>query len=297
MDDYIGRRAYVLLGLVVVNALVLAATYIHPSMADAVFLRYGFVPTHPQISTLLSSMFLHAGFWHFAGNMFFLWMFGYRVENTFGRWLFALVYFLCGCGAAALHYVFNTGSSIPCVGASGAISGIVGCYFVLFPKSRFDIVVFFLRWPVKTIQTYTHAAVGAWIGEQVILALLTQAVRFSSVAFWAHIGGFLTGAATTGVLLLIAPQLRRRGDQPLVVRLVRGTVRDATGKPVSDARFEIRAEFHPAVTAITDAKGRFDLAAISDDSRDGGCAKKNTLSVSVQIHDGCRPRRSISRTS
>jgi membrane associated rhomboid family serine protease len=67
------------------NTLVLAATYIHPSNSDPVFGRYGFIPAHPHLSTLLSSMFLHAGFWHFAGNMFFLWMFGYRVENTFSR--------------------------------------------------------------------------------------------------------------------------------------------------------------------------------------------------------------------
>jgi hypothetical protein len=75
-DGYIGRRAYVLLGLVVLNALALAATYILPASSDAVFQQYGFVPAHPHLSTLLSSMFLHTGFWHLAGNIFFLWMFG-----------------------------------------------------------------------------------------------------------------------------------------------------------------------------------------------------------------------------
>jgi membrane associated rhomboid family serine protease len=263
-DGYIGRRAYVLLGLVVLNALVLAATYIHPSNADAVFRQYGFVPAHPHLSTLLSSMFLHVGFWHFAGNMFFLWMFGYRVENTFGHWLFAAIYIVCGCGAAALHYVFNSASNIPLVGASGAISGIVGCYFALFPKSRFEIVVVFFRWPVKTIETHTYGAVGAWIGEQAILALLTQAVGFSSVAFWGHVGGFLTGAALTWFLLLVAPRLRRRGERPLVVRFVRGTVHDTTGKPVADARLEIHADFHPAGAVVTDTRGRFSLPAVAD---------------------------------
>jgi len=170
----------------------------------------------------------------------------------------------CGCGAAALHYVFNSASNIPCVGASGAISGIVGCYFVLFPKSRFEIVVVFFRWPVKTIETYTHAAVGAWIGEQAILALLTQAARFSSVAFWAHVGGFLTGAALTWLLLLVTPQLKRRGEQPLIVRFMRGTVRDTTGRPVAAARFEIHADFHQAVFVVTDTKGRFSLAGVAD---------------------------------
>ena len=263
-DGYIGRRAYVLFVLVLVNALVLAATYLHPSQAEAVFRQYGFVPAHPKFSTLLSSMFLHAGFWHFAGNMFFLWMFGYRVENTFGRALFAAMYIVCGFGAAALHYAFNTTSNIPLVGASGAISGIVGCYFVLFPKSRFDIVIVFFRWPVETIHTYTYGAIGAWIGEQAILALLTQAVQFSSVAFWGHIGGFVTGAALTGLLLVIAPQLRRRGEQLPVVRFVRGTVRDTTGKPVADVQFQLNANFHPPVAALTDTRGRFTLAAVPD---------------------------------
>jgi Rhomboid family len=101
-DGYIGRRAYILLGLVVLNALVLAATYVHPSNSDSVFLRYGFVPSHPRFSTLLSSMFLHAVLWHFAGNMFFLWMFGYRVENTFGR-----------AGSFITHRSWRVGPTIP----------------------------------------------------------------------------------------------------------------------------------------------------------------------------------------
>src|SRR5205809_209840 len=83
-----------------------------------------------QDLTVLSSMFLHAGILHYVGNMFFLWMFGYRIENTFGAWLFAFVYLLCGFGASGLHYLINSTSTIPCVGASGAISGIMGCYFV-----------------------------------------------------------------------------------------------------------------------------------------------------------------------
>jgi hypothetical protein len=140
----------------------------------------------------------------------------------------------------------------------------VGCYFVLFPKSRFDLVIVFLRWPVKTIQTYTHGAVGAWIGEQAILALLTQTVRFSSVAFWAHIGGFLTGAGATGFLLLLMPQLRNRGEQPLVVRFVKGTVRDMSGKPVVGASFELHTDFHPPFSVKTDTKGRFNMPPIPD---------------------------------
>jgi membrane associated rhomboid family serine protease len=263
-DGYIGRRAYVLLGLVVLNALALVATYIHPSHADAVFQQYGFVPAHPHLSTLVASMFVHGGFWHLFGNMFFLWMFGCRVENTFGRLLFAAMYIVSGCGAAALHFAFNRTSAIPLVGASGAISGIVGCYFVLFPKSQFDLVVVLFRWPIKTIHTSTYGAVGAWIGEQTILALLTQAAQFSDVAFWGHVGGFVTGAGLTSMLLLIAPQFRRRGEPPPVVRHVRGRVRDTAGKPIANAQLQIHADFHRSMAAMTDTRGQFNLTPLPD---------------------------------
>jgi membrane associated rhomboid family serine protease len=156
-------------------------------------------------------MFLHAGFWHLfgsflAGSLLLRWMFGNRVENTFGPWLFSLVYLACGLGGNLLHYVFNSTSSIPCVGASGAISSIVGCFFVLFPKANFDLVIYFRLMTLKTIHTHTQAAIGAWIAEQTLLGLLTQALGPSSVAFWAHVGGFAVGLAMGGVALLVIPK-------------------------------------------------------------------------------------------
>lgn len=262
-DGYIGRRANILLTLIALNALALVATYVSPLPADQVFLQYGFIPANPRFWTALTSMFLHVGFWHFAGNVFFLWMFGYRVENTFGPWLFALVYLLSGFGAVGLHFAFNKGSNIPCVGASGAISGIVGCYFVLFPKSQFDMVVVFLRWPVRTIRTDTRSAVGAWIAEQLLLGMLTT-VGYSSVAFWGHVGGFITGAALTALIMLVHPQIKRQGEMPLVVRIVRGVVHDGAGRPAVGALFEIRGNSHSTFTAPTDSKGRFIIPSVPD---------------------------------
>ncbi len=116
----------------------------------------------------------------------------------------------CGVGASALHYLLNLSSSIPCVGASGAISGIVGIYFVLFPKSRFDLCIYLGWWHIKTIPARTHAAVGAWIGEQTLLGLRTEAVPVSSVAFWAHVGGFLTGVAAALLFMRAVPAEQRR---------------------------------------------------------------------------------------
>jgi hypothetical protein len=204
--------------------------------------------------------------------MFFLWMFGYRVENTFGRWSFTLIYLLCGFGAAGLHYLFNRGSAIPCIGASGAISGIMGCYFVLFPKSRFDLEVFFLRFHVTSIPTYTHGAIGVWVAEQAILGLFTQTVRFSATAFWAHVGGFATGAAITLPLLLLFPHLRTRGDQPFMVRHVKGAVHDLSGSVLSNARFELQLQSGETMLTVTDSKGRFSFNNVPD-----GCHRFTVL--------------------
>jgi membrane associated rhomboid family serine protease len=149
------------IGLIVVNSLLLLVNYaVKPS--ELLFKNYGFTPAHPHALTLFTSIFLHIGFWHLAGNMFFLWMFGKDVENSFGTLLFLPVYFLCGLGGNFLHYLFNLDSTIPCVGASGAISGIVGCFFVLFPNARFDSA-FYLGWiHLGTVPSNTKAAV-CWL--------------------------------------------------------------------------------------------------------------------------------------
>jgi membrane associated rhomboid family serine protease len=123
----------VVLSLVLVNTVILLATYVF-STPELVFRQYGFIPVHPSISTSLYAMFLHAGFWHLVGNMWFLWMFGNQVENMFGSWLILPVYLVCGFGGNYLHYIFNRASTIPCVGGSGAISGIAGIYFILFRR-------------------------------------------------------------------------------------------------------------------------------------------------------------------
>ncbi len=262
-DGYTGRTPYVIAGLAIVNALALAATYILSS-SQTVFAHYGFIPAQPQALTVLSSMFLHAGILHYVGNMFFLWMFGYRIENTFGAWLFAFVYLLCGFGASGLHYLINSTSTIPCVGASGAISGIMGCYFVLFPKSKFDLEVFFLRFHVTSIPTHAHGAIGVWVVEQAVLGMLTQSFRFSSTAFWAHVGGFATGGAITLIVLLVAPQIRERGEQPFMVRYVKGAIHDTYGNALPNAQLELHCPSGEVVNAATGAKGRFALDKLPD---------------------------------
>jgi len=142
--------------------------------------------------------------------MWFLWMFGRQVEDALSSWTFALVYILCGFGGHALHWGLNHHSSTPLVGASGAISGVAGIYFILFPKSRFDLYFYLGWWKVWSTSTFTQVAVGVWIGEQFVLGLITHATHASGIAFWAHVGGFTTGLAVAALYLLIVPVAERQ---------------------------------------------------------------------------------------
>lgn len=204
-DNHVRRVPYVLIAIIIVNCAILALTYLAYT-PDTIFRQFGFVPVQHEWPTLFTSMFLHSGFWHILGNMWFLWMFGVRVENAFSKWLFLPVYLACGLGGDSLHWLLNQHSTVPCVGASGAISGIAGAYLVLFPKSKFDLVIYFRWTELKTYHTRATAAVMAWFGEQFLLGLLTQALRGGGVAYWAHVGGFASGAVIGGVFVLLVPK-------------------------------------------------------------------------------------------
>ncbi|SRR5712692_5147557 len=201
------KKPWVTFGLIIANTLLLIVTFIASLMLSSatVYGRFGFVPAQPHLATLFSSMFIHAGLFHLFGNMLFLFMFGVDVEDAFGHWMFGLIYLLCGLGGNALHWALNPASMVPCVGASGAISGIAGAYFVLFPESKFDLMIFFWRFRIKTIPAHTHAAVGAWIVEQAVLGLVTQTIHLSSIAFWAHVGGFAAGVVAALIFKFATP--------------------------------------------------------------------------------------------
>jgi membrane associated rhomboid family serine protease len=204
--DQATTPSLVFIVLTVVNTLVLAMTYFADS--KTVFMHYGFIPAHPSVATVFSSMFLHAGILHLLGNTWFFWMFGPRVENNLGRVPFLLLYLISGLGATGLHYAFNVTANVPCVGASGAISGVAAAYFVLFPRSVFDLGIYFPGYggPVKTFQARTHVAIGAWIGEQFALALLSRFTKFFAIAFWGHVGGFAAGALFVLAVVAIRPR-------------------------------------------------------------------------------------------
>lgn len=211
-DNPVRRTPWVVFALMFINGVILMAEYVDGP--EKWFAAHGFIATHPTLETAFSSMFLHAGFWHYAGNMFFLWMFGNRVENMFGRWLFTLAYLLSGFGSVLLYYGLDLHSSVPCVGASGAISGIVGAFLILFPTAKFDLDIYFRWMVVKTYKTHAPTAVLAWFGEQAVLGLLMSALHVSGgVAYWGHVGGFLTGVAFAGAFMLVVDKKKRRARE------------------------------------------------------------------------------------
>ena len=178
--------------LIVANSLLWAGLTLAGLNGQAIA-HFGLYPAHWTFAAACAHMFLHAGFWHVAGNMWFLWMFAPKLEERLGPGRFLLAYGLCGLAAAGVHTLFSMGSTVPMVGASGAISGVAGMYFVLFPRSPFDLQFYLGWWRVKRLSVQTRGAVGTWIGEQFLLGILISTWRVSSIAFWAHVGGFAAG--------------------------------------------------------------------------------------------------------
>ena len=146
-----------------------------------------------SFSPLVTSMFLHYDFLHIAGNMLFLWIFGDNVEDFFGHIAYLFFYLVCGVGAGLLHVLFNLHSSIPAVGASGAISGVMGAYILLHPRARILTLVFIFPLPVPAV-----IFLGLWYVMQFVSGINALGGGASGgVAWWAHIGGFLLGMLLT----------------------------------------------------------------------------------------------------
>jgi membrane associated rhomboid family serine protease len=157
--------------------------------------------------TLLSSMFLHGGWMHLIGNMWFLWIFGNNVEDSIGHLRFAVFYLLCGLAAAALQIAFRPDSGVPMVGASGAIGGVMGAYIVLYPRVRVHTAVV-LGFYVTRFSVSAGLMLGYWFVIQLVGGAVDVGRSGGGVAFWAHVGGFAAGALL--VLLFRDPELVRR---------------------------------------------------------------------------------------
>jgi membrane associated rhomboid family serine protease len=150
-----------------------------------------------NLLTPITSMFLHGGWMHLGGNALYLWVFGNNVEDSMGRGRFLVFYLLCGLAAAAAQVAVNPASPVPMVGASGAVSGVLGAYLLLYPRVRVRVLVILFVF-VTIVNLPAFMVLLLWIGTQLLSGLpqLSQVNRDVSagVAFWAHIGGFVAGA-------------------------------------------------------------------------------------------------------
>ena len=180
-----------------------------PAGAHALY-SYGFIPAVlfgdaylpaelaviPSAATLVTSMFLHGGLMHLAGNMLYLWVFGKNVEDSLGHGRFLVFYLLCGVAAAFAQALPDPASEIPMIGASGAISGVLGAYLILFPHARVHVIIPFGFMFLHTIRA--GWLLGFWFVFQLLSGLIDQGE--GGVAWWAHVGGFVAGMALVFVM-------------------------------------------------------------------------------------------------
>jgi membrane associated rhomboid family serine protease len=178
-----------------------------PKMGRALVYTFGLTPAHEQllfarhgislgqaILPMFTSMFLHGGWMHLLGNMLFLWVFGGAVEEALGHFQYLIFYLICGVGSALVHTVFNLGSKVPTIGASGAISGVMGAFIVLFPRARVTtlipaLLLFF------TVRIPAYLMLGYWFFLQFFSGVASLGMTDQGgVAWWAHVGGFILGA-------------------------------------------------------------------------------------------------------
>lgn len=170
---------------------------------------YGTIPAEitqgTDLFTLLTNMFLHGGWMHLIGNMAFLWVFADNIEATIGNLKFALFYIAGGVIASLAHIFFNMDSTIPAVGASGAIAAVLGAYLVMFPRYRIKLFVVYM---FRSILIPAIAFLGLWIVQQLVSGVgsISNTADTAGVAWWAHIGGFVFGLVMG---LLFRPKARQ----------------------------------------------------------------------------------------
>lgn len=201
------RQPFVTVSLIIACILVfLWQASLDPRSGQMMVHHFGFIPALlfgdatfgadgglvPPWVTLFSSMFLHGGFMHLAGNMLYLWIFGNNIEDVMGHGRYLVFYLVCGLAAAMAQALPDVGSTVPMIGASGAISGVLGAYLLLFPKAKVQVII-----PIGFFMMRTIPAgwlLGIWIGFQVFSGVASD-TSGGGVAFWAHVGGFVAGMA------------------------------------------------------------------------------------------------------
>ena len=210
----------VTIALIVINFIVFFYQLtLDPRALQSFIMTYSMVPARAQLALahsqytlaqgffpLFTSMFLHAGWLHIIGNMWFLWLFGPNVEDRLGHFPYLGFYLACGLGAGIAQTVFSLGSTIPGLGASGAIAGVLGAYVVFFPSSRIlTLVTLFFWWFFARLPAVLF--IGLWFAVQFLSGLGSLgSAQAGGVAWWAHVGGFLLG------MLLVSGMRRKQPE-------------------------------------------------------------------------------------
>lgn len=197
---------FVTIGLIVLNCLVFVYEFVAVEGAARIAHSYGAIPLnllsfektqpiHPLL-TIFTSMFLHGGLFHLGGNMLYLWIFGNNIEDVLGHFRFLIFYIVAGIVAVYMYAITESNSVIPMIGASGAVSGILGAYLLLFPHARVHTILFFgFFWQVVRIPAIV--VIGFWAIIQIVCGILSKGMlNQGGVAWFAHIGGFLAGLLT-----------------------------------------------------------------------------------------------------
>ncbi len=200
------------------NAVVFLSIHFLPaSVREMAYYDHGFIAERIDLFSLFTSMFVHVGWLHIAGNMYFLWLFGRAIEQRISRSVFALLYFSGGIAGAFLQGALTPEylADVPCIGASGAISGVLGAYLILYPSDEVDCIYFsFAMRYATSISLSTVWVIGSWFIFQFASALwLSPGTGENSVAYWAHIGGFAFGAGAAAMIkysAALAAMLSRR---------------------------------------------------------------------------------------
>jgi membrane associated rhomboid family serine protease len=203
---------FVTYAIIAVNLVIFLFEFmLGPYREEAFIFRYGLVPDRFHFANVLTSMFLHGGWMHVLGNMWFLWIFGDNIEDILGHGKYLLFYLICGCAAAFTQVLFNPYSRVPMVGASGAIAGVMGAYLIKFPQARIRSLLFVLLF-ITFIDVPAWLMLIYWFGIQFLSgfeSLGSAQVAQGGTAFFAHIGGFIAGIVLVNLLGTTQRRYRR----------------------------------------------------------------------------------------
>jgi membrane associated rhomboid family serine protease len=280
--------------LIVVNGIVYMVEISQGETLNRFIFTYGLVPgrysipeiassfsTFQQVLSFLSFMFLHGNFWHLLGNMWFLYIFGDNIEDRLGHVRYLVFYFLCGLTSGLAHLFFNLESIMPTVGASGAIAGVMGAYFILYPKAKIITLIPILFIPYF-IELPAAIFLGVWLFIQFISAAFSG-TESAGIAWWAHIGGFIFGVVFLKIFLLIPEWGISRTLSAASVR--KGTPNLHIARPVPEAG---ESDLYGAISITPEeaARGARKLISIPFEYQ----KKPIVLNIPAGIRDGTKLR-------